>query len=262
MGPTPPHRRRARAAARALAGTGLLWALAGTAAAAPGAFTDRAAFQSAVPGGVATLDFESLPDGAPLSGTTHTPTGSAAGVVLPGPIADVLDPGGAPLALRVVVDPLDNPASSGTRSLGVEDAGNFHALAAGSTLMFGFTSPVEGFGLTLITPEEPGGALFDGDVRLLVSGEPTASLSLADGQLLGTFGGRSYRAYFLGVVGASPFAAATLDFGAAAPESGFFFNLDDLVVPMPEPRGDASFVAASLLIGALAWRSRRKGSSR
>jgi hypothetical protein len=128
----------------------LLW-IAAPARSAPGAFTDRAAFQTAVPGGVATLDLESFSNGTSLSGTTQAPAGAAAGIVFPGPIADVLDPGGPPLDLRVVVDAVDDPAGSGTRVLGVDDAGNFHAITAGSAMMFGFTSSVEAFGLTLIT---------------------------------------------------------------------------------------------------------------
>ncbi|MGH0031842.1 MAG: PEP-CTERM sorting domain-containing protein [Myxococcota bacterium] len=240
---------------RTLLALAIALGLARAGAAAPGAFTDPAAFASAVPGGTTSVDFESFSDGTLLSGTTQTPAGAAAGVVLPGPLADVLDPGGPALPLRVVVDAVDNPASSGTRSLGVEDAGNFHAVTAGTPLAFAFTAPVEAFGLTVVTPEEPGGALFDADVRLLVPGEATAQLSLADAQLLGTFGGREYRAYFLGVVGGATFSSATLDVGATTPASGFFFNLDDLVVPLPEPGALPGLLAGALLLAAL----RRKG---
>lgn len=76
-----------------------------------------------------------------------------------------------------------NPSQSGTQSLGVVDPGNFDAVTAGSAMQFGFTQPVEGFALTIITPEEPGGALFDDDVRLVVPGEATASLLLAGGSI-------------------------------------------------------------------------------
>jgi len=206
-------------------------------AAAPGAYTNASLFAAAVPGGVSQVDFEGFTDGAVLSGTTQQPPGSTAQIVLPGPVADVLDPGGSPLALRVVVDATDNPARSGTRTLGVEDAGNFHAITAGTTLGFGFPTPVEAFGLTIITPEEPGAALFDGDLQLRVPGEATASLELGEGQLLGSFGGRDYRAYFVGVVGAAGFTTATLEPGATTPASSLFFNVDDLVVPVPEPGG-------------------------
>lgn len=238
---------------------GLLPALPG--AAAPGAFTDPAAFAAAVPGGTATVDFEGLADGAPLSGTTQTPSGATAGVVLPAPLVDVLDPTGPPLPLRVVADPVDNPTTSGTNSLGVEDPGNFHALTAGTPLDFSFTATVEAFGLTVVTPEEPDGALFDGDLVLVIPGEPTASLALGSGQLLGSFGGREYRAYFLGVVGASSFASATLQLGATAPTSGFLFNVDDLVVPVPEP-GGAGLLAGALLCAALHARKQRRALRR
>ncbi len=235
----------------------LVLGFAGIGQASPGAYTDAAGFAAAIPGGVATVDFESLANGAPLSGTTQTPPSAAAGVVLPGPVVDVLDPTGPALSLRVVVDAADNPASSGTRSLGVDDTGNFNALTAGTSLAFGFTAPVDAFGLTIITPEEPGNALFDGDLQLVVPGEATATLALGDGQSLGTFGGRDYRAYFVGVIGASSFSAATLDAGGTTPVSGLFFNVDDLVVPVPEPGTASGLLACAALLRVMQI-SRRK----
>ena len=225
--------------------------VAASADAAPGAFTDASAFAAALPGGTATIDFEALPDGSPLSSTTQTAAGAGAGIVLPAPLVDVLDPSGPPLPLRVVANAGDNPASSGSKSLGVEDPGNFHAVVAGSMLGFGFTAPVDAFGLTLVTPEEPGAALFDGDLRLLVPGQATASLVLADGHSLGTFGGREYRAYFLGVVGTAPFTSASLDLGPATPPGTFLFNVDDLLVPVPEPGTSASLLAGAAWLAAL-----------
>ena len=96
---------------------------AGLASAAPGAFTDSAAFQSGVPGGTASVDFEALADGTDVSGTTQTVSG--VGVTLPGPVFDVLDSTTPLLPLRIVVDAINNPATSGSKSLGVEDAKNF-----------------------------------------------------------------------------------------------------------------------------------------
>jgi hypothetical protein len=222
----------------------LLSAAAGPTAAAPGAFTTVDAFAAAVPDGLATFDFESIPGGTDVSGTTLAV--GAGGITLPGPLDDVLDPDGPALSLRVVVDGGDNPASSGSRSLGVGDPGNFDAFTAGTTLAFGFPEPVLAFGLTIITPEEPEAALFDDDLLLLVQGESTASLSLSDGESLGTFGGRAYHSYFLGVVGAAPFSSARLEIGGAAPPSGFFYNVDDLRIPLPE-----TGAATGLLVGGV-----------
>lgn len=235
----------ATASLRAVLLSVLLFAAVGPAAAAPGAFTTAGAFAAAVPGSVATFDFESVPGGTDVSGTTLAV--GVGGITLPGPLADVLDPGGPALSLRVVVDGGDNPASSGSRSLGVGDPGNFDAIVAGTTLAFSFPEPVLAFGLTIITPEEPGAAFFDDDLLLLVPGESTASLTLSDGEPLGTFGGRAYRSYFLGVVGAAAFSSARLETGGATPPSGFLYNVDDLRIPLPEPG------AASGLLGGSAF---------
>jgi hypothetical protein len=177
--------------------------------------------------------------------------------VLPAPLADLLDTGGPNLELQVVEDAGDNPAASGVRTLGVDDGGNFDAITGGAPLAFTFTQPVEAFGLTLITPEEPALALFDGDAQLDVSGEPTAALSLADGQVLGTFGGREYRAYFVGIVGASAFSSATLSYAASTPDSSFFFNVDDLAIAVPEPEPLLTLALGFALAQALARRRNR-----
>ncbi len=231
---------------------------AGGALALPGAYTDAASFAANVPFGAFSADFEALAGGTVVSGTTLTPTGSPVGVILPPPLSDVLEPG-QQLDLVVVLDAGDNPASSGSHSLGVVDPGNFNAVAAGTPIGFSFTQPVAAFGLTVITPEEPSEALFDGDLRLVVSGEPTASLALADGQLLGTFGGREYRAFFLGVVGAASFTAASLEYDPATPTGGFLLNLDDLTVP--EPAGATMLVLGWLALQGLAQRRARAKES-
>jgi len=235
---------------------GLALVAAGAAArAAPGPYTDPATFAANVKGGTADFDFEALAPGTSLSGTTRTPPGAAAGIVLPPALADVLDPMGPALDLRVV-EGADNPAGSGARSMGVADPGNFDAVTGGSSLAFATTAPVEAFGLTVITPEEPGQALLDGDLRLVVPGVATAQLALADGSLLGSFGGREYRAYFLGVIGASGFSSATLEAGPGVPTSAFFFNVDDLVLPVPEPASGPVLGAGAALLLGLARRRR------
>ncbi len=219
--------------------------------AAPGAYTDPATFAAQAPGPAVGLDLEGLAAGSIVSGLTLTTPATPVGVVLPAAIVDALDPTGPALELRVVADPVENPASSGSQSLGVADPGNFDAFAAGSSLAFAFSQPIEAFGLVLVTPEEPGAALFDGDARLTVPGEAAAALALADGASLGTFGGREYRAYFLGVVASAPFTQAQLGTGPMTPASGFFFNVDDLVIAVPEPGGGPGLVSGGLLLAAL-----------
>ncbi len=255
----PPTRRMATLAMMAALAIALLMP---SAARAAGAFSNKNAFAAAIPGGVAAADFESLAIGASVSGTTQTVAGAGAGVVLPAPIPDVLDSGGPALMLQIVGDPVNNPASSGSRSLGVADPGNFDAITAGSSLVFTSTTPVIAFGLTVITPEEPGTALLDGDLRLRVPGQATAQLTLADGQSLGIHGAREYRAYFLGVIGASTFTTATLELSSSVEPSSFFFNVDDLVVPLPEPDQTSLLLAGAALLWTRAhMRLTRKGSS-
>jgi len=256
--PARTTRKNAIAFAKTLAAAGVLFGLLGANAspadAAPGAFTTSDAFAAAVPDGLATLDFESITGGTDVSGATLAIGAGGGGITLPGPLTDVLDPGGPSLSLRVVADGGDNPASSGSRSLGVGDTGNFDAITAGTTLDFSFPEPVLAFGLTIITPEEPDAALFDDDLRLLVPGASTASLALSDGEPLGTFGGRAYRRYFLGVVGAAPFSSARLETGGATPTSGFFYNVDDLRIPLPEPGAASGLLLGSAFLLLLAHR--------
>ncbi len=246
-----PGSHAARTVAACTALTGAVAFFAASAQATPGAYSDEATFAAAAPGPVQRFDFEALSDGAVVSGSIVTPTGASVGIVLPPAVPDLLDPGGPALDLRVVENAGDNPASSGVRSLGVEDPGNFHGLVAGTTLAFSFTQPIDAFGLVLVTPEEPGAALFDLDARLEVPGESTAVLSLGAGQPLGSFGGREYFAYFLGVVGAASFNQATLVYDPSTPDAGFLFNADDLAIAVPEPGGVLSLLAGLLLLAGL-----------
>lgn len=219
--------------------------------AAPGAFTREDTFAASVPTGLARVDFEAFGAGTELSGALLTAAGASAGISLPAGLPDVLDPARPRLELVVVEDPVDSPASSGRRSLGLEDPGNFDAIPSGEPLTFRLSAATTAFGLTVITPEEPGGALFDGDLELRVAGEKTARLALADGPTLGTFGGREYRAYFLGIVGRSAFSTVQLITGPSAAPSTFLFNLDDLVVPLPEPRSTLTALTGSVLLAVL-----------
>lgn len=184
-----------------------------------------------------------------MSGATLA-AGSAS-VTLPDPLPAVLDASGPVLSLRVVADPVDNPAASGSRSLGVEDPDNFHAITAGTSLDFSFSDPVLAFGLTIVTPEEPDLALFDGDLLLSVPGESTAALQLTDGEALGVFGAREYRTYFLGVVAGTPFSTARLEPGGATPTSTYLFNVADLRIAAPEPAGAVVWLAGAVRLRLL-----------
>lgn len=232
----------------------LLMALPLPSAASPGAYADPTAFSVAA-GMTGLVDFEDQHPGSTVSGATFLVSGSSLQITLPGPIPDVLDPGGPALDLQIVANGGDNPASSGTRSLGVVDAKNFDAIASGSAISFTFSPPVSAFGLTIVTPEEPNIALLDGDVRLDVSGEAQATLSLAAANDLGVHGGRNYRAYFLGVIGASTFSTASLSYIPGTSASSFFYNIDDLIVPEPAMAGQ--LLAGVLGLSAFARRRAR-----
>lgn len=234
--------------ARAAAGSGgaLLALAAAFAAPLPAGalgFTEASAFQAAVAGlPTGTLDFESLTADTRLSllGLTQDAAGTAVGIQFPGLVPDVL--GGPDLGLQV--NALSGP---GSHVLGADDPGNFDQIIGGTSLSLGFTAPVVGFGLNVISVAAPGVTLFDGDLELAAGGQ-TASLRVADRVLLGSAelaggGVQEVHAYFLGVTSTTPFAAATLSPGAGLPDGAVFYWLDDFVVAVPEP-------ATALLLGA------------
>ncbi len=213
-----------------------------TSHAAGTAYSDKAAFLTAVPGPASTLDFESLAPGADLSGASVT-VGSVS-ITFPLEVDDVAGDPGDKLNLRVVDDVGDNPTTSPTQSLGVDDIGNFDTLIAGCEIPLTFSPPASSVGLSLITPEAPGTLLFDDDVQLVVPGEATALLTLSDGQFVGNFDGDDYYEYFLGVVSTNPVTTATLSYDVATPDGSFLFNVDDVVI-VPEPGG-----VLQLLVGS------------
>jgi hypothetical protein len=196
------------------------------------AYSDQAAFLAAALGTVSTLDFESLTPGTDLSGAS-VPVGPTS-ITFPLDVDDVAGDPGETLNLMVAVDAGDNPTASPSQSLGTNDIGNYDLLIAGSEILFTFTAPLSGLGLSIITPEAPGTFLLDDDVQLVVPGQATAVLELSAGQLVGNIDGDDYYAYFVGVISDEEITAATLSYAGATPDGSFLFNIDDIVV-VPEP---------------------------
>jgi hypothetical protein len=120
------------------------------------------------------------------------------------------------------------------KSLGTFDAPNLNLIAAGTEVHFSFPTVMNGFGMTIITPDEAGVALFDGDVQLYAPGAGVARLTLSDGVFLEQRGGLDYYGYFIGVVAQTPFNRASLTYAPDVPLVGFSYNADDFL-GLPEP---------------------------
>jgi hypothetical protein len=226
---------------------------AGTAARAVAqSYSDKDAFLVAAPTPVSILDFEAMTTGYDLSGA-FVSMGSFT-INFPDTVDDVAGDPGETLSLMVVDDIGDNPTSSPNQSLGTNDIGNYDLLIAGTEVPLSFSTTVSGIGLSIITPEPPGTFLLNSEVQLVVPGEATATLNLADGQLLGNFDGDDYYAYFLGVIAFDAITTATLSYNPATPDGSFLFNIDDILVV---PEANASLLLMAGLAGLLALDNRR-----
>lgn len=200
----------------------------GIASAAPSGFTDPTAFTAALPAPATTVDFESAAPGVAI------PSGSSQGAV-----AFSYDFGGVEMAAYDAF-----PSTSGTHGLGTQDARVFQD---GDAFAMSF-DPAHAIGLYVVTRD----ALVDGDITLTASG---ATASLASADLVQTLSDGS-RVFFLGIVDPTqPFTGASLDFPADG-DTNFVFNLDDVVIALPEPGGAPVLGAGVLLLAALARRRR------
>lgn len=218
-------------------------------------YTDKTAFVAALPGPAGVLDFDGLAGGTILTGTTQNVVGGpGTGIIFPASIPDLLDPPNT-LDLVVVTDAGDNPTTSPANSIGAQDPANFDTIVGGTEFDLGLTGGVNAFGLSFITPD----SMLDGDIQLLI-GSDTASLSVADGESLGLFGGTEFFAYFLGVVSDTAFASAGVRYGPGA-EGAFLYNIDDITVaqstPAAAPVPGTPFLFLSAAGIALVWRRRR-----
>lgn len=195
----------------------VVWLLAAPAAGSPIGFHDPGAFAAALPSPAAVPDFEDvrasteIADGALLGGITFH-----------------YDLGGHRL---LVTDAWDT--TSGTRSLGA--TGGDYALLDGDDIRLEF-APMRAVGLSVVTSDDVLAgeiALTTRDGSVAVTAEPLGLLP--DGG----------RVHFLGLVAPEPFRAATLAF---ADDGGihFTYNLDDIVLAVPEP-GTAALLAAALV---------------
>ncbi|HUG91425.1 MAG TPA: PEP-CTERM sorting domain-containing protein [Planctomycetaceae bacterium] len=198
---------------------GILWLVAGvgvpSGAASAGliTFTDKAAFQAALPTAANTLTFDSLAAGT-LIGNGDTVEGITFNY-------DEL--AGFGVSLQVLDD---FPTTSPPNYLGTDDGGVFQD---GDSFDLGFVVPSFAIGLTLISAD----VLFDDDFTLTAGG---GSVGLDASAVQQTFADGS-QAFFLGIIDdENPFSSASLvaDGGPGGPF--FLYNVDDITTaPVPEP---------------------------
>lgn len=203
----------------------LLWASASHALTIP--YTDSASFLGALPGPATTLDFESvaagtlLPSGSSLDGITFTYS--------------------IPPETLQVINAFDT--TSGSNSLGL--TGGDNALQEGDVVSFGLATPVNAFGLFVITSDPA----LAGEIQLAtsvgtVSGSGTAETVLADGGIV----------YFLGLTSDTPFSSATLQFNSGG-QVYFLYNIDDITTAVPEP-GTCGLLLLAASLGVAVRRRR------
>lgn len=214
------------------------------------AYTQRAAFDAALAGhtDVRVLDFESVP-----AGTTIASGDSLGGITF----TFAIDGGFDLIVLDSVLHEID--ATSGTRSLGVEEDGDALPLLAGDRFTLGFDRVVHAVGIYVIAGAI-GGDIQPGDLVLRVPGRADVANGAVPDLVLSDGG----EAYFLGLVEDDPAAGFTsAEVITIQPPEGtgrdFDWNADDIVTAVvPEPAaGGAGLVALAVLSG-LARRAGRR----
>ena len=205
--------------------------LSGHANATTTTFTDSASFFAALPGSSSTQDFEGIPaltlipDGSKLDDITYT--------------SNVRE-GDLSVSNFTVT-------TSGKNSLG----GFENVFSSGDEVNFGFSDPVQAFGLFVISSS---GDVLENDLQLAAGGNSVFNLTkpertLADGGDV----------FFLGLIDTDGFSdAQLLSFGD--PDNPFFnFNVDDVtsattVVPLPS---SILFFSSGLFALARKWHSEK-----
>lgn len=187
-------------------------------------FTDRSAFEAALPGLPVTAGFETvpagtlIPDGGTAEGITfHYPDLAAFGVSMK--VSDAFD------------------TTSPPNFLGTSDGDVF---LDNDDFEMGFALPSFAIGLSIISADQ----LVDNDFRLTAGG---FSVALDAGAVQETLpdGGD---VYFLGIIDdTTPFAGAVLETSHVDPDQSFFvYNVDDITTaPVPEP--------STLALGGVGW---------
>jgi arylsulfatase A len=230
----------------------------------PDAFTNKFLFLAELGQTAGILDFELLAPDTILSDANValvTPNNPIS-VTFPSAVPDVVaDLPGATLDLLVVDHTGDNPATSGTHTMGTDDLGNYDSIIGGTDLLFEFPSPLLAFGLTIITPEVPNDSLMQGDLELSVPGIATIPLHLPSIGLVGSLNGVNYYGFFLGIVSPdeTTFTTATLSTPAGVPDGAFLYNLDDFTAA-PEPSPGVLLIAG--VAGLWSLKARRGRRSR
>jgi hypothetical protein len=187
----------------------------------PTAHTSSAAFVSALTGAPTTATFDGLP-----SGQVIAPGASADGISFSYDFegAELIVTDGTAAGGGAPFDTTSTPNCLGTS--------DFDMLVDGDDITFGLSAG-KAIGIFIVSAEEPGRTLLDGDIRLTAGGA-TAFLdvdsveqTLPDGALV----------FFLGVIdpGAS-FSSASLEtFGGGG---AFTYNLDGILTGVPTLCGD------------------------
>lgn len=199
----------------------------GSAAASTIAYTDYAAFLSAVSGSLSVQDFEGVAAGTVIE------DGEAVGDIT---FSFSIPDGGGGFLDMLVTDSFDT--TSGNNSLGLDTLDE--AFLDGDSFGLSFATPVTAVGLFVITSDP---ALED--EILLTTPEGSAGNAATEAFVLGDGG----LVYFLGLTSTVPVSTASLAF-ATDGEINFAFNVDDLhTVAVPEP-GTLLLVGLGLVVVA------------
>ncbi|GJL56436.1 MAG: hypothetical protein NPIRA02_35680 [Nitrospirales bacterium] len=229
-----------------IVGLMLLFASAGVHAATFG-FTDRSAFQTALPGQTSVINFDdvdagtSIQDGVPFQGTRFTSNVDN----IPGREGLLVS------AEFLTTSPLNY--------LGVND-GFSNEFLFGDELTLNFTQPVRAVGLLVIAGPD---AALANDFLLTAGGGSVFNSGIPEQRLFD--GGE---VFFLGLINDQGFSTAQLISFGDQIDTSLGFNVDDIstaapsnAAPVPEPSAVLLFGTGLLLLGGVARRNRLKAAA-
>ena len=218
----------------------------GPAHASPSVYTNIFAFAAALPAGYTPVGFDALASGTAISsggaaeGVTFSYSFDGASLI----VTDGTAGGGG--------GPYDTVSPA--NFIGTND---FDALLDGDSVTLGFASS-HAIGLVIITVEQPGESLLDGDIGLTARG----ATALLDVDAVQTVLDDGSIVYFLGVIDPeASFTAASL--GTFGGGDAFSYTVDQIVisaaaaaVPLP---GSVLMAAIALFTLAALWLRTRRG---